>query len=203
MAIETHPRNDTTSHRTGRHTGRVRRMLPAGLALGALTITALAGCSSSGSTSAPPTSISPTTGSSTSGSPTTAAPKNLSIITPEGQVTLSLDGQLPPGWPTAFPVPIGATPAGSGSVGSTGKAAAVAVFDSSQTPQQTFEFYRTSRSMTVSSAKAVGAGSAYIGRVTLTRPWSGSVTVIPDGSGSRAVVVLKSTATSTSPSTTA
>lgn len=158
---------------------------------GGLALVVAASCSSSSTKSAPATTV----------TPTTQAAKHLTVVTPEGQATLSLDGQLPPGWPAQFPLPAGATAAGSGSLGSGEKGAAVAVFNAAQTPTQTFDFYRTDKTLTVSSAKAVGSGSAYLGRVSFSNPWNGSVTVVPSGSASMAVVVLSAPAGSTTSST--
>jgi hypothetical protein len=171
--------------------GRARRRTGWTLAAG-LAVVAAAGCSSTSSKSAPPTTV----------TPTTQATKHLSVVTPEGQVSLSLDGQLPPGWPAQFPVPAGATPAGSGSLGSAQTGTSVAVYNTSQSPPQTFDFYRTNQSLTVVSSKALGSGTAYIGRVTISNPWKGSVTVVPSSSASMAVVVLSTSTGSTTSSTT-
>ena len=71
----------------------MKSRLAAGLLLGCLA--AVSGCSSSGSSTA---------------SKTTA--RNFQVSTPNGQVSLSLDGQLPANWPSQFPVPSGAEVAG-------------------------------------------------------------------------------------------
>ena len=55
--------------------------------------------------------------SSSSKNTTTTSNKGFEVSTPEGQVSISLSGSLPPNWPDGFPVPSGAEPAGSGSLG--------------------------------------------------------------------------------------
>ena len=65
--------------------------------------------------------------SKSSSSTTTTVPRNFNVETPNGQVSLSLDGQLPPNWPSSFPVPSGATPAGSGSLVKAGSGALIGV----------------------------------------------------------------------------
>ncbi len=52
----------------------------------------------------------------------------LEISTPEGQVSLSLHGELPPGWPEDLLLPKGADAAGSGSLGDTDSTVMVGVF---------------------------------------------------------------------------
>ena len=47
---------------------------------------------------------------------TTLSNTHLDVETPDGQVSLALNGKLPPGWPSDFPIPKGASPAGSGSL---------------------------------------------------------------------------------------
>ena len=71
--------------------------------------------------------------SSTTTTTTSAPPRNFQVSTPDGQVSLSLDGQLPPGWPTDFPVPDGAEPAGSGSIGDAESTVRVGVFTTTET----------------------------------------------------------------------
>src|SRR4051794_32702828 len=81
---------------------------------------ATVGCSSSDTSTPATTSTSTTT--------TTASNRTVAFDTPDGQVSVSLDGKLPPNWPTAFPVAPGATPAGSGSLGNSDKTVMVGVY---------------------------------------------------------------------------
>ena len=41
--------------------------------------------------------------SSTSSNSTTTISKSFQVNTPDGQVSISLDGKLPPNWPSGFP----------------------------------------------------------------------------------------------------
>jgi ABC-type Fe3+-hydroxamate transport system substrate-binding protein len=136
------------------------------LAIAALLL--LAGCSSSSKSSS---------SSSSSSSSTTSPGRSLTVNTPEGSVSLSLDGKLPPGWPSGFPVPSGATPAGSGSIGGSKESHMIAVFDYSGTGQDAFDFYKNNSTLTVNNATSVGTGKAFVGRMELTGSYSGSVTV--------------------------
>jgi hypothetical protein len=147
----------------------------------------LAGCASSHSSS-----------SSTS---TSSPSRSFTVNTPEGSVSLSLDGQLPPGWPSAFPVPAGATPAGSGSIGGSQQSHMIAVYQSSGTGQDAFNFYKNNGSLTVNNPKSVGTGGAFVGSLELTGTYSGSVTVTGHNNQTYIVVYLKS-GTGTAPSST-
>jgi hypothetical protein len=149
-----------------------------GLSIGAL------GCSSSSD--------------STAATTTTAAAANRSfqVSTDAGQVSLSLDGELPPGWPSSFPVPSGATPAGSGSLGGTSEGVMVGVFTATGTPQSTYDYYVSDAGLTVDSKKSVGVGDAYLGTVSFSGSPSGSVTVLPSGGETLIVIVLQTSGTS-------
>jgi hypothetical protein len=151
------------------------------LAIAALLL--IMGCSSSPSKS------------STSSS-TTSPGRSLTVNTPEGSVSLSLDGKLPPGWPSGFPIPPGATPAGSGSIGGSTEAHMIAVFDYPGTGQNAFDFYKNDNTLTVNNAKSVGTGSSFVGQMELTGNYSGSVTVTAI-KGQTYVVVYLNTAKGT------
>ena len=138
--------------------GHVKSRLAVGLLLGCLV--AAAGCSSSSSSAASPatTAASPAT---TTASPTPKiTAKNFQVSTPNGQVSLSLDGQLPPTWPSQFPVPAGAKPAGSGSLGGSSSATLVAAYTTSQPALDAFAFYTDNPKLTTSGQRSAGAGGA-------------------------------------------
>jgi hypothetical protein len=123
---------------------------------------------------------------------TTASDSNRSfeVSTADGQISLSLDGNLPSGWPESFPVPDGATPSGSGSFvnGNSGKL--VGVFTTSESPQDTFDFYKSSTAFTVDDQKSAGVGSAYVGSVELSGTYEGRVTVLSRGGSTTIVIAL-------------
>jgi hypothetical protein len=77
--------------------------------------------------------------------------QSITVQTPEGTASLSLDGKLPPNWPADFPLPPGTTPAGSGSIGNTQEAHLIGVFEMSTTGTDTFNFYKNSIRPTWSS----------------------------------------------------
>jgi hypothetical protein len=161
-----------------------RRHLVALVAAAAFTVSV--GCSSSDNSTATTTSTSTTT---------TAQSRSMAVDTPEGQVSLSLDGNLPPNWPTGFPVPDGATAAGSGSLGGSDSTVMVGVYTTSMSGEDAFAFYKTSSDLTVENPSSAGAGSAFAGRLTLAGTYAGSVTVVGGGSNTMIVVVLKSPGT--------
>jgi hypothetical protein len=130
--------------------------------------------------------------SSSSSTSTSSPGRSFSVNTPEGSVSVSLDGQLPPGWPSAFPVPSGATPAGSGSIGGSNQSHMVAVFNASGSGQAAFDFYKNNSALTVSNAKSAGTGSGFVGRMNVTGTYSGSVTVTQYSGKTYIVVYLKS-----------
>jgi hypothetical protein len=143
---------------------RTHISLARALAVAALLL--IVGCSSSPSSS------------SSSNSPSTTSPgRSFTVNTPEGSVSLSLDGKLPPGWPSGFPIPPGATSAGSGSIGGSKESHMIAVFDYPGTGQDAFDFYKSNSTLTVNNATSVGTGSTFVGRMELTGNYSGSVTV--------------------------
>jgi hypothetical protein len=126
----------------------VKSRLAAGLLLGCLV--AAAGCSSSSSSTASPatTAASPATTTASPAPKITA--RNFQVSTPNGQVSLSLDGQLPPDWPSQFPVPAGAKAAGSGSLGGSSSATLVAAYTTSQAASDAFAFYTGNSKLTTS-----------------------------------------------------
>ena len=179
----------------------MKSRLAVGLLLGCLV--AAAGCSSSSSSTASPatTTASPAT---TTATPTPArTAQNFQVSTPNGQVSLSLDGKLPPNWPSEFPVPSGAKVAGSGSLGGSSSATLVGAYTTSESPSDAFAFYKDNSKLTTSGGKSVGAGAQYIGRVKITAPYTGSVTVVSHSGTTYIVIVLTSSPRSPSASPTA
>jgi hypothetical protein len=141
-----------------------------------------AGCGSSSShdqTSATATpSVQPTTS------------RNFQVSTPNGQVSVSLDGQLPPNWPTDFPLPPSAAAAGSGSLGGSSSTGHVAVFSTTTPAPAVFSYYTSNRTVTTTGAKTVGAGLTFVGSTRVTAPYTGSVTVAGRSDATYIVVVL-------------
>ena len=159
----------------------MKSRLAVGLLLGCLV--AAAGCSSSSSSTASP--------ATTTTSPTaTSTAKNFQVSTPNGQVSLSLHGQLPPNWPSQFPVPSGAAVAGSGSLGGSSSAALVAAYTTSESPSDAFAFYKDNSKLTTSGERSVSAGATYVGRAKITAPYRGSVTVLSHSGATYIVIVL-------------
>lgn len=140
---------------------------------------------------------------STAATTTTAANnKNFQFSGDDGEVSLSLNGQLPPGWPSSFPVPSGATPAGSGSLGNTTEGVMIGVFTASGSPEDTYNYYVSNAGLTVDSKKSVGVGGAYLGTVTFSGTPSGNVTVLPKDGETLIVITLKTAGTGDSSGTT-
>ena len=171
-------------------------MLNSRLAVGLLIacLAVAAGCSSSSSSTA-----SPATSAASPASASTA--KNFQVSTPNGEVSLSLDGTLPPNWPGEFSVPSGAKVAGSGSVAGSSSGTSVAAYTISQSPADAFAFYKGNSKLTTSGEKSVGVGSHYLGSAKITAPYTGSVTVVSHSGATYIVIVL--TGSSSSPSASA
>jgi hypothetical protein len=128
---------------------------------------------------------------SSSDNTTTTSNRGFEVNTPEGQVSLSLSGQLPPNWPDDFPVPSGAEPAGSGSLGGSSTAGLVGVYSTDASAEDTYSFYRDSTELQIDSSTSVGGGSAYLGTVQFSGEFNGSVVVLPYGDQSLIVVLLR------------
>jgi hypothetical protein len=126
-------------------------------------------CSSSSDKSAATT----TTAKSSNGT----VPTSFSVNIPEGEVSLSLDGQLPPNWPSSFPVPDGAEPAGSGSLAKSESGVQVGVFSTSEAAKDAFAFYSGDSSLSPSNVKSTGIGNAFVGTLTLGGSYQGTVWV--------------------------
>jgi hypothetical protein len=143
----------------------------------AVLIAGVAACSSSDNSSSKNT--------------TTTSNKGFEVQTPDGQVSLSLSGDLPPNGPSDFPVPSGAEPAGSGSLGSSSQTGFVGVYSTSQSPEDAYSFYKSNPGLQVTSASSVGSGNTYLGTVQFTGDFSGTVVIVPY-SGETLIVVLLS-----------
>jgi hypothetical protein len=80
----------------------------------------------------------------------------------------------------------------------------VAVFTTSQAPEDVDNFYTTNPSVAAGTARSAGAGSTYVGRLELTGSYAGHVTIVAPSGTTTIVVTLKpaSSNTTTSPTTT-
>ncbi len=126
-----------------------------------------------------------------SSSSTTAAGKTYSLSTSKGQVSVSLDGHLPDHWPSTFPVPDGAKPAGSGALQGSSEGVMVGVFTTGSA-QDAYNFYRTNSQLKVDNASSAGGSSAFVGTVQFSGAYSGAVTTGKVGSSEGFVVILES-----------
>ena len=163
-------------------------------------LVAAAGCSSSSSSTASPATTVPSPATTTASPAPARTAKNFQVSTPNGQVSLSLDGQLPPNWPSQFPVPSGAEVAGSGSVGGSSSATLVAAYTTSESPSDAFTFYKDNSTLTLSGERSVGIRELYVGRAKITAPYTGSVTVLSHSGTTYIVIVLTNSSRSSSPS---
>ena len=155
------------------------------LLFAALALMAMASCSSSDDSST-----------------TTTASRGFEISTEDGQASISLSGDLPDGWPSSFPLPSGATAAGSGSLGGSSSTDLIGVFTSDGTPEEVFTFYTEQSSLTVDSKASLGNGENYVGTVKFSGAESGRVTVLPKD-GQTLIVIALQTAGTTNDTTSA
>ncbi len=130
---------------------------------------------------------------SSSNNTTTTANRGFDVQTPDGQVSLSLSGSLPPGWPTNFPLPSGAEPAGSGSLGNSSQTGSVGVFSTSESPEDAYNFYKTNSDLQVTSSSSVSS----LGTVQFTGAFSGWVVTTPYNSETLIIVYLNQSSTGT------
>src|SRR4051812_13957568 len=148
-----------------------------------------AGCSSSAKSSAPTTTTVP------------VETKGFQVETPGGQVSLSLDGLLPPNWPANFPVAPHATPAGSGSRGDTAQTSLVGVYSTTDAPDQTYRFYASTPAYHVDSSSSIGAGSVFVGKVSFSGALTGNATVVSRNGTTYVIVMLQTPGASTTVAT--
>lgn len=116
--------------------------------------------------------------------------KSFDVVTEDGQVSLSLDGKLPPGWPKDFPVPDGAEAAGSGSLGGSDTTVMIGLFTASGEPSAAYDFYTRDAGLDVEGQTSLGAGDRYVGTLKFGGTWSGRVTVVPRDGKTLAIVRL-------------
>lgn len=128
---------------------------------------------------------------------TTVKAKNFEVSTPDGQVSLSLDGQLPPGWPTSFPVPTKTEAAGSGSLEGSTSGYLVAVYTSTGSGKDAFDFYTSQTELQPSEQKSLGSTN-FVGTMKIASPETGSITVTEVSGTTYIVVILKTSGSSTS-----
>lgn len=157
--------------------GQARARRVAVIVAALLPLALFASCSSSGKSS----------------TPTTIKESGFQIATPDGTASMSLDGKLPPGWPSAFPVPSDAKVAGSGSLGNSENTGMVAVYTISGSASDTFDFYKTNTAYTVTSSSSAGVGSAFVGTVQFDGAYTGSATLAGRNAKTYLAIVLKST----------
>ena len=112
------------------------------------------------------------------------------VATPNGEVSVSLSGQLPPNWPAEFPLPNGAKPVGSGSLGN-GSTHMVAVYEVKTSGRETISFYQSNSQLKTSNEKSVGIGSFYVGTLQINEPYNGSITVASHEGTTYLVVVIE------------
>jgi len=104
-------------------------------------------------------------------------PKSFSVSLPEGEASLSLDGELPPSWPSSFPVPRGAEPAGAGSLTNSESGVQIGVYSTSQAAKDAFSFYSSDAELSPSNVKSTGIGNAFVGTLALGGTYEGTVWV--------------------------
>lgn len=164
------------------------------MAAGVLTMTLLltGACSSDDSDTTPTAETTSTTAQD--------GTQDLSISTPEGQVSLSLDGVLPPDWPEDFPIPDRTEVAGSGSLERDDAGVMVGVYTTKESGQDAFDFYAQDDSLEPTDPSSAGVGSGFVGTVDIGGPYDGSVTVAGVEDSVYLVVVLNTAADSSSSS---
>lgn len=154
----------------------------------ALASLVLAGAACSSNNSASTTTAAEGATSTSSAS----LPQSFQVDTADGQVSLSLDGKLPPGWPKDFPVPASAQPAGSGSLGTSADSTLrVGVYTTSDSGDTVLDFYSNDPDLVTAGRKGAGLGDNFAGRIELTSPYTGSVTVVSRQGKTYLVVTLK------------
>lgn len=173
----------------------MRKFTSAALVLG-VAVVGFSGCSSDDSSD---------TTTTTEESSESSSGVNFEVSTPEGQVSLSLDGELPPGWPEDFPLPEDAETAGSGSLGDSSSGTMVGVYTTDESGKDAFDFYSSDSSLEPSSQSSAGGDSNFLGSMDTAGSYPGSVTVATLNGTTYIVAVLTTdgaSASSTSSSTT-
>ncbi len=140
--------------------------------------------------------------STTTTSSASSSSNGFEVATPEGKVSVSLDGDLPSDWPSDFPLPEQTDPAGSGSLADSSSGVMVGVFTTKQSGQDAYDFYTGESSLDPSSANSVGAGSNFVGSMDIGGSYPGSVTVTEVSGSTYIVVILTNGGTGSSSTTT-
>jgi|tagenome__1003787_1003787.scaffolds.fasta_scaffold20982259_4 hypothetical protein len=137
--------------------------------------------------------------SDSKGSPTTTTRKEagFQIATPDGNASVTLNGDLPAGWPTAFPIPDDADVAGSGSVSGSDSSTMVAVYSVAGDASDTYDFYKSNTAFHVTSSSSAGIGSAFVGSVQFDGAFTGSITLAGRNARTYLAIVLKTGAAAT------
>ncbi len=127
-----------------------------------------------------------------SGATTTTAEdsQDLSVSTPAGQVSLSLDGSLPPEWPEDFPTPDSTDVAGSGSLAGDDSGVMVGVYTTEEARQDAFDFCANDDSLDPTDPSGATVGSGFLGSINIGGDHDGSVTVAGIDDTNYVVVVL-------------
>lgn len=157
---------------------------------------AIGGCSNSDSGS--------TTTEKTKGSDSVSkGNKTFAVDTPDGQASLSLDGSLPPNWPSDFPAPKDSKVAGSGSVAGSDSGVKVAVYSTRQSGQDAFDSYKSQSALKPTDVKSVQPGGLFLGSMKISGSNDGTITVTEHDGNTYVIVVLSGGGGSASTTTTA
>lgn len=164
----------------------MRRYLAAGVVLGCCLV--VVACSDDGSSDA--TTSTAAKDGSTETTSRGSDSKGFSVETPEGQVSVSLDGELPPNWPADFPLPKGSKVAGSGSLASATEGVMVGVYTNPSAADDVFGDLRSTSELNPSEVKSISPGGAFLGRMDISGTYDGSVTVTAVDDTTYIIVVL-------------
>jgi hypothetical protein len=170
------------------------RNVATAILIATLAATGLGACSSDSS--------SDSTSTDRSSVSTSKSSDGFSISTPAGEVSVSLSGDLPPGWPSDFPLPKKTDPAGSGSLGGSSSGTMVGVFSTKESGSDALDFYAGDSSLDPSSKKSAGGSSTFLGSVDLGGSYPGSVTVGEISGTTYIVAILNSDGAGSSTTTT-
>ena len=170
------------------------RNVATAILIATLAATGLGACSSDSS--------SDSTSTDRSSVATSKSSDGFSISTPAGEVSVSLSGDLPPGWPSDFPLPKKTDPAGSGSLGGSSSGTMVGVFSTKESGSDALDFYAGDSSLDPSSKKSAGGSSTFLGSVDLGGSYPGSVTVGEISGTTYIVAILNSDGAGSSTTTT-
>ena len=125
------------------------------------------------------------------------------ISTPEGEVSVSLDGELPSGWPSDYPLPRRTDAAGSGALADTSSGVMVGVYTTKESGQDAFDFFTGETSLVPSSESKAGGSSNFLGSMTTAGSYPGSVTVGEVKDSTYIVVILTNEGTDSTATTAA